>query len=82
MTCTGEWEISASISRRVGRYDVQYTQTGSGGRAVYHVKGMCTQYWRPPSQVFLSISFTICMFLCIEQPLIHKDLSQAKRVTT
>ena len=42
MTCTGEWEISASISRRVGRYDVQYTQTGLAGRPVYHVKGvMC-----------------------------------------
>ena len=40
MTRTGGWEISAFISERVGRYGVQYTQTGSGGRAVYLVKGV------------------------------------------
>ena len=40
MTRMGEWDISAFISERVGRYDVQYTQTGLGGRAVYHVKGV------------------------------------------
>ena len=53
MTLMGEWEISAFISERVGRYDVRYMQTGSGVWAVYHVKGyvkgMCTQYWRSPS---------------------------------
>ena len=40
MTRMGEWDISAFISERVGRYDVQYMQTGLGGRAVYHVKGV------------------------------------------
>ena len=40
VTCMGEWEISASISSIVGRYDVQYTQTGLAGWAVYHVKGV------------------------------------------
>ena len=40
VTCMGEWEISASISSIVGRYDVQYRQTGLAGRAVYHVKGV------------------------------------------
>ena len=76
MTHTGEWEISAFISERVGRYDVQYTQTGLGGRAVYRVKGVICErdvysiLELTIAYVFLSIILTICMFLCIEQPVV------------
>lgn len=66
------------------------------GWAVYLVKGvMCKRDVYSILEVsithmFLSVILTICMFLCIEQPLvflkipimIHKDFSQAKRVTT